>query len=355
MLFSVTMVDASARIHEKKISREFNVGANGTVQLVNKYGNVDLHTWDQSTVKIDVLITVDARKEDKAKETLDRIKVEFSESSGRVKAETEIGTIKNWKRWFGDKNDKFQIDYDVYVPKTIHLELDNRYGDVYVPSLDNDIKVTLKYGNLQIEEINGDARITMGYAKGSLASAHDATLDLNYSNLRCGTLQDVTIDSKYGQFEVASLNHLRAESNYDDYKIERAESIVNSGKYDDLILGTIGNLDVSTRYSNVSVANLGQEADLKMKYGSAKLMHVNSGFTGIDIESEYTEVHLTTDPSASFVFEAQTKYCPVRQSNLEVFHDYQRQSEITLKGFRGSRNASARIVANMTYGSLSIK
>lgn len=355
VLLSVSMLAAGAKEYKKEMSREFNINSNGVVEIVNKYGNIDVHAWDQSTVKIDVVITVDAKNEEKANQTLDRIKIEFDESSARARAITEINTIKNWKRWFGNKSDKFQIDYDVYMPNSMELDLDNKYGDIYVPQMDNRVEINLKYGNFQIEEVNGDADISMGYAKGRLAGAQDVDLNMSYSTLRCGVLGDVSIDSKYGRFEADALRNLRSNSSYDDYKIDAAESITNSGKYDDLILGQVGSLDVNTKYTDIEVQQLDHEANLDMKYGGAKLYNIQPGFSSIDIDTEYANIVVDTDASANFVLEAYTKYCGVKDSGLEVYHDQRKHSETTLKGYRGSREASARITANMQYGSLTIR
>ncbi|MDX1407521.1 MAG: hypothetical protein R3330_05290 [Saprospiraceae bacterium] len=354
ILFSICMLGATAKEYERTISREFDISATGVVEIFNKYGNIDLHTWPQNKVKFEVRISVDARSEDKAEDTFERIKVEFDDSHARVKAVTEISTIRNWRRWFGDKSDKFQIDYDVYLPASVEIDLDNKYGDIFIPSMDNRIDIVLKYGNIQIEAIAGDASISMGYAKGSLASANDVDLDLSYSTLRCGTLEDVSIDSKYGRFEAESIRNLRSNSSYDDYKIGHAESINNSGKYDELILGTVGRLDVDTRYSDIEVQSLQHEAEFTMKYGGLTIKRVMAGFSLVDVQSSYTTVRIDTGTDTRFTFEANTKYCGVRDSGIELYHDVRNSGETELKGFRGSRNATARIIARMEYGSLTI-
>ncbi|MDX1476277.1 MAG: DUF4097 family beta strand repeat-containing protein [Saprospiraceae bacterium] len=346
---------AASKEYERTINKEFDISASGVVGIINKYGNIDIHTWDQGKVKFEVRIRVEARSQEKADETFDRINVDFNDSRARVQAMTEISTIRNWRRWFGDKSDKFQIDYNVYLPATAELDLENRYGDVFVPSMNNRVEIELKYGNIQVEEIGGDAKISLAYAKGSLASAHDATLDLTYSTLRCGTLEDVSIDSKYGRFEAERLRNLRANSSYDDYKIDHAESISNSGKYDELILGTVGELDVDTKYTDVVVSALQQEAELTMKYGSLTLQDVQRGFTSVNIETSYTNVRIETARDARFHFDASTKYCGIKDTGIELYHDVRKSGEAELKGYKGSRDASARIVARMDYGSLSIK
>ena len=59
----------------KNINKEFNISANGDVSLANKYGKVDLKTWSQNKVKIDITITVDARNQSNADDIFERIKI----------------------------------------------------------------------------------------------------------------------------------------------------------------------------------------------------------------------------------------------------------------------------------------
>ena len=42
----------------KTIKREFDISANGTTYLSNKYGKIEVKTWDKNRVKIAVTIVV---------------------------------------------------------------------------------------------------------------------------------------------------------------------------------------------------------------------------------------------------------------------------------------------------------
>lgn len=80
----------------KTVKKEFPINATGTVDLSNKYGKVDVHTWERDRVKIDVTIVVDARSESTAQEVFNRIQIDFSNDDSFVKAETSIETNKSW-------------------------------------------------------------------------------------------------------------------------------------------------------------------------------------------------------------------------------------------------------------------
>ena len=60
LLSPLFLFGAPIKKHEKSktISKKFNVNSNATVYIKNKYGNVNVTTWDKNTVEIDVKITV---------------------------------------------------------------------------------------------------------------------------------------------------------------------------------------------------------------------------------------------------------------------------------------------------------
>ena len=69
---------------ERKITEEYSISENGSVEMHNRYGNVDVETWSGSEVKIEVIITVDARNQEKADEVFDRIDINFSNSASEI-------------------------------------------------------------------------------------------------------------------------------------------------------------------------------------------------------------------------------------------------------------------------------
>ena len=42
--------------YNKTVKKEFAISSNGTVYLANKYGKVDVKTWDRNRVKLDIRI-----------------------------------------------------------------------------------------------------------------------------------------------------------------------------------------------------------------------------------------------------------------------------------------------------------
>ena len=62
---------------EKKIKKEFKVSADSNLKLNNSYGNVDITTWDENRVVIEVIIKTNGNDEDKVEKRLEEINVAF--------------------------------------------------------------------------------------------------------------------------------------------------------------------------------------------------------------------------------------------------------------------------------------
>ena len=63
---------------EKKLHKEYSVNAGASLTVDNSYGNIDIVSWDENRIVIDVTITTNGNNEEKVQKKLDNIEVEFS-------------------------------------------------------------------------------------------------------------------------------------------------------------------------------------------------------------------------------------------------------------------------------------
>ena len=133
--------DRTKETFTKSVKKEYDISKSGTVELSNKYGNIDVKTNDGDKVTIHVEITVNARNEETANTAFDRINIDFTASSDYVKAVTVLNSDNgNW--WSGNKKSyDFKINYEVTVPRSVEMNVTNKYGDVYITELNNDLRL----------------------------------------------------------------------------------------------------------------------------------------------------------------------------------------------------------------------
>ena len=74
----------------KTINKEYTVNAEAALLVVNRYGNIDIITWNENRTVIEVVITTNGNNEEMVQKKLDGINVEFSGTASKVIAKTII-------------------------------------------------------------------------------------------------------------------------------------------------------------------------------------------------------------------------------------------------------------------------
>ena len=128
----------------KEVSKTFNATNNTTLNIKNKYGNVDITTWNKNSIEIKVTITVSGNDEDVVETKLDKIRIGFDDNEGQIFATTKVGKSKskswfnsNWFSWTTSENINYQIDYQVKMPIENDLNIANDYGSIILDELKN--------------------------------------------------------------------------------------------------------------------------------------------------------------------------------------------------------------------------
>ena len=351
----VLLLVPSARaehLAEKLISREFSIQTDGRLLIDNRYGDIDIAVGPAGKIKIDVRITSDASSESKARENLERVSIAFTEGINRVEARTSIASGSSWS-WWGSNNAKLRIDYKVLVPADVYLELENKYGGIFIETSNRDVSVGLGYGDIRCGDLAGNLQLDMAYSKGSLSRIRNGDLNLSYAELEMEDAGAIEVDMKYSELSMGALDRLRVTSAYGDLSVQDAREIQYTGKYDDIEIDRVGVIHAQTGYAGIEIDVLHQQGTFDMKYGGITIRQVSRQFSRIDLSTAYTGVELGFEPGAAFSVDAVNNYCDVDHSGLTVSERIQKGGSLTFKGTRGS--GGGQVIARMNYGELEIR
>lgn len=340
---------------EKKINKSFSIPADGQLRIENKYGDVDIAIGEGRTIQFDITITVTAGSEKKAQEQLDNINVRFEESPNRVEAVTDIESSSSWLSWFNMDDKEIEINYSVLVPKDIYLNLENRFGSLYVESTDRDANITVAYGDLRLGDINANLHLDMSYSEGSMSQIKNGNLKLMHSDLDMENSQALNIDMQYAELNMGSANKLQLVSSFGDIKGMDVDEVQYSGKYDDVYFDRVKTIHAESGYSGLQLDGLMYAGDFDMNYGDLTVSNIASGFKRIDIRSSFVGVNLEFASNASYTLDAQTRFCEISydEDDLKVTERIERETELSVKGAKGS--GGGQVVAVMTHGELSLE
>ncbi len=356
LIWSVAAQAGSKQEYTKTIKKDFAISTDGNVNINNKYGTVDIKTWDKSRIKIEVTITANSKSESEANEVFEKIRVEFENRADFVSAKTIIGKNESSWKWMLEKvKMDFSIDYEVFMPISCKLDLINRYGDTFVASINGPANIQVSYGNLQLESVNNDLMLNLNYGKGTVLHTKDMTCDVGYCQLTIREAENVEITSKYSKINIDDAVKIRSISKYDAYKLGTVKNFISQGKYDNISIGTVNDISLSSRYVDVLIQNVIKNADFDLKYGGVSIKNVKDGFEKINLNGSYTDFKIKVDENSKFNIDANTNFAGIRYpETMKIVDEVEKGTSHKLKAYRGSQSAPSAIKAKLTYGGLKV-
>ncbi|QTE23658.1 hypothetical protein [Polaribacter cellanae] len=331
--------------HEKSktITKEYNVNSNALVSLNNKYGDLNVTTWDKNRVEIEVKITVKGDDLEDVKEKLKSINIAFNASSSKVSAKTTFGEKKSsWFWWKKSKNVNYKINYIVKMPKTNSVDLDNDYGSIYLGNISGSADINCDYGKIIVGELSSnDNNINLDYCSAStIAYMKSGDVNIDYSKLSIENSQDIKVNADYSTLKFDKAGAIDFNADYGSITINDAEDINGNSDYVSLRFGTVRkNLIIDTEYGSLIVKNLVE------------------GFEKVDISGQYTGIKIYVEPTISFNFKIDLQYGSFKRNNdkLELTKSISKSTKKYYEGKYGKGKSSGNLKINSQYGSVRIK
>ncbi len=171
---------------------------------------------------------------------------------------------------------RIQSDFEITVPKSVAVRVQNRFGGVAVADLAGKVDAVNACGRLEIRNIAGAVHAQNSYGA------------LSVSNTGAATLQD-----RYGQVRAAQIGgQLEAITRYGSlmaHDVRGPARLTNQyGQIDATDVG--GSLDADTSFSSLSARDISGPVQLRDRYGGIKVIRVKGD---ADIGTSYGELSAT--------------------------------------------------------------
>ena len=329
---------------EKKVSKEFKVAPDALLKITNSYGNIDISTWDQNTVKIEVFIKTNGNDAKKVQEKLDEINIEFNQTSAGVSAKT-LFTKENsswWNVFFSNSsNVNMEINYIIKAPVTNNVDLNNSYGNIYLDKLTGNSKIKCDYGKIDIGELHGNNNY----------------LNFDYSrNSHFGYINKATINADYSDFTIEGAKIIDIAADYTSSNLKKVELLKFNCDYGSLTVGKVKKISGTGDYLNTKIGQVFQSADLKVDYGSLSIDKVIKGAGNVTISSDYAGIKIGYAESHPFRFSINTSYGNVKGiDNFEVKKQSQASSNKSYEGYHINDSNSSNIVIKSSYANINFQ
>ncbi|WP_289040814.1 hypothetical protein [uncultured Zobellia sp.] len=326
---------------EKIIKKEFYVNADALLKVNNSYGNVNIISWNENRILIEVHIKTNSNNEEKAQEKLDGISVDFEASKSIVSARTNIDNNNSRWRWnWGKSNNvNMQINYTIKLPVKNNVDLDNDYGSISIDRVDGHAKINCDYGRLDIGELRGrNNQLNFDYTtKSTISFINSGKISADYSGFHIEKAGDLIISADYTNGSVAQMKNLQYNSDYGKIEIAEVNNIQGTGDYINVQLGTVhGNVDIVADYGSLKIANMAQDAG------------------NMQLRTDYTGVKIGYDPNYHFNFEIKTSYSGVSgKDDFEINISEEKNTSRFYKGYYGSNNSGNSVSISSDYGGVS--
>lgn len=229
------------------------------ININNRFGNVQVIHWDKKQVKADISIKANAPSSSQTEMYLNSIDIKNDLRNGILQLNTVIANNalgQNTNR----KITYLTVNYTVYMPKNIKLNVDNSFGDIILPAFTAPLQVNLQHGALKAQTINNaTSNVQIRFSSAQIKELVGATLNAVNSTVNLYKAQNVDIKSEKGVLVADILENIKAELNYTKTTLnELGKDIELDLRFiNDLKLGDLNNdlkqLKINTNYSDVNL------------------------------------------------------------------------------------------------------
>ena len=350
---------------ERKFSKSYDVNSNGSVRLDNRYGEINVETWTQNKVQIDVRVKVTASSQDKANQVFDRITIDFTGGGNRATATTSIGNASGGGSFFGrilsgdwgwsESGNDYKIYYSVKMPAATTLETVAKYCDVRLPALSGDNTTTVGYGDLVAGKLTGSNTVEISY--GSIRAEElgkMSSLRQRYSEATIRKADRLKYDGRYSELTLNTANVVTLDVGYEEVDIERAQKVTINGNYNDVELGEVDVFEFDGSYTGYSVDKVNTSITGETNYGDVDVDALGNNFTKVYIRTRYADVNLGMPSGRGYDVDINTRYGDI---GFRGDGQLNRNSEGTAESLKGKVSGSGQgsVDISTSYGDVSLR
>lgn len=327
---------------EKKIIKEYNVNADAQLLIDNSYGNVNMVSWNENRIVIEVLVKTTGNEEEEVQQKLKDIDVRFEGSASLVSAKTIFKSRESRSWWNSWKNNNvhMEINYTIKLPITNRIDVSNDYGGVVIDKLEGTAKISCDYGKLTLGELLGENNyLSFDYTKSSsIDFMKSGRINADYSSFILDGGGNIELNADYTKSEFGNIGDLDYNCDYGSILTRESNNITGKGDYISAKIGIVhGNLNI------------------KADYGSIRIDELASDAGDIEIQSDYTGIKVGYNPLYNFNFIIRLEYAGLTgKEDLVINKERKDSSDKLYEGYYGTRNSKNTVNIISEYGGVTL-
>ena len=285
---------------EKNIKKAYYVNPDAILSIDNSYGTISVTTWNEDKIELDISIKVSGDNENWVNQRIETIAVDIVALKGMISAKTILGN-SSYKGQ--GKNNSFEINYTLKIPKNGSVKLNNKYGNISTSDLFAEADIKCKYGKITLGRLSGNSSIQMEYC----------------SNSSIVFLKNGMVTAKYSNLKIGETTKLDLISDYTDIEIEQSDAIKYNSKYGKIRIQNVKTLDASGNYLTIKIGEVFDYLKLNTKYSSLAVQSINAKANSVTVVAGYTGINIGYQTNFAFDFNVLLKYATFKyDSDLEI-------------------------------------
>jgi len=293
-LLTGTSLSAQDYSAQRSLTRHFAADRERTLEVHNKYGKIEVVSWDRDSVLIEVDMEIRESSSSRLRKLKDDISVDFNGEGPYIIARTRFKSennrlsseLKSISHTLSGSNKHVEINYRVHAPVYMNMILENKFGDIFLDDLDGKVNVVLSNGAIQTGHLKGKSQLKLNFANGMIKALETSDLELTYSDISMGSATRLDLESKSSTLRGDSINVLNINSRRDKLYFKQVEYFTGNSSF-----------------SEVWVYDFIRETDVYMRYGKLNLERVDPRFSKIYVESDYTDIRMNLDSRCRFSYD----------------------------------------------------
>ncbi|MBN1158730.1 MAG: hypothetical protein JXA61_05065 [Bacteroidales bacterium] len=291
--FSLSVYPQQAE-YSHQVKRVFPISNAAAIDITNKYGMVQVITWDKDSVSVIIDLYIKARDNKRLEKLKKDIEFDFRSGQYFLIIRTIIGDgssdiiqdIVDIASTYFTTSTTVTIDYTVYIPDYSPLKIENKFGDVYIDDLKGNLNLDLSYGELKANLLNGKTEISLSSGDADVNEITDGQISVSYSDIRINSTERMIMDSRSS---VVS--------------IDRAVDLRLNSRRDKVFLGETGTLSGESYFTDFKISTLNSVLNYRAQYGNMLLENIRTSFTAVNLTSDYADLELVFEHPMDFSFE----------------------------------------------------
>jgi len=171
----------------KVITRSYPVAIADKISLSNKFGEMKLITWDKKEIQITVTIIAKAMTVNRAEELLSGIVIESTKNNDGVTCFTQFKNSTD-ARHGAVQDEEYTINYEVYLPDSNPLSVQNKFGLLVVPDYKGEAEIKSEHGTLKTGRISNAKEVWLEFGRGEIFHINNGHITIRYSQVEINKL-----------------------------------------------------------------------------------------------------------------------------------------------------------------------